>query len=109
MNELHTVTIYPNEINFNPVSELEEIVQNIHTIVSTVKYSVPLYREFGVNATFLDEPTPLIKSKLIAEVTEKVEYFEPRVLVEEILMEGNEDGRIIPTLVFSLRRGSVID
>ena len=105
MNELYTLTVNPSEINFRPGSVLEEILQNVHTIVSTTKFSVPLFREFGINASFLDDPTPLIQSKLVAEVIEKVEYFEPRVIVEGITISTNDDGRMIPTLKISIRNG----
>lgn len=105
MSELYTLTINPAKIDFRPSSVIEEILQNVHTIVATTKYSVPLYREFGVNATFIDEPTPLVKSRLVAEVIEKVEYFEPRVIVEEVIINGNEDGQLIPTLKISIRKG----
>lgn len=105
MSELYTLTVNPAEINFRPSSVIEEIFQNVTTIVATAKFSVPLFRSFGIDAIFLDEPTPLIKSKLVAEVIEKVEYFEPRVIVEEIIINTNEDGRMIPTLKISIRNG----
>lgn len=105
MNKVYTLTINPSEINFNPSTTIEEILQNINTIVMTSKFSVPLFREFGVVASFLDEPTPLAKSKLVAEITDKVEYFEDRVIVEEIKVEANIDGRMIPTLKISIRQG----
>lgn len=107
MSKVYTLTIklHPNVINFRPASVIEEILQNVNTIVSTVIYSVPLFREFGVNTSFLDEPTPIVKARLIAEISEKVERYEPRVLVEEILFKAELDGKVIPTLIFSIRNG----
>lgn len=105
MSELYTLTVNPSEVNFRPESVVVEILQNVNTIVATTKFSVPLFREFGINASFLDEPTPLIKSRLVAEVIEKVEHFEPRVIVEEIIINSNDDGQMVPTLKISIRRG----
>lgn len=105
MNQIYTLVINPTEINFNPTTVIEEILQNVNTIVTTSKFSVPLFRALGVEASFLDEPTPLVQSKLVAEITEKVEFFEDRVIVERISIESNNDGRMIPTLQISIRQG----
>ena len=108
MSEIFTLTVEPAAINFRPSSVTEEILQNVNTIVSTVIYSVPLFREFGVDASFVDEPTPVVKAKLVAEISEKVERYEPRVLVEEIVVTANLDGQLIPTLRLSIRNGVML-
>lgn len=105
MNELYTLTAKTPEINFWPSSVIEEILQNVNTIIGTTIYSVPLFRQFGVDVSFVDEPTPLVKAKLVAEISEKVEKYEPRVLVEEVIIDANMDGQVIPTIKFSIRNG----
>ena len=37
------------EINLQPENEIEEIIQNVSTILTTRKGSVPLDRGFGIN------------------------------------------------------------
>ena len=102
----YTVTINPIEINFCPKTVLEEIFQNVNTIVSTTIYTVPLFRGFGVDTSFLDDPTPLSKARFINEVIEKVEKFEPRVSVEEVKFTENQiDGKLIPKLIIRIREG----
>lgn len=110
MSKLYTLTVkmQPNVINFRPASVVEEILQNVNTIVSTVIYSVPLNRGFGVDASFVDEPTPVVKARLIAEISEKVERYESRVTVEEVIVKANLDGQLIPTLKFSIRNGVAV-
>lgn len=110
MSNLYTLTVkmQPNVINFRPASVVEEILQNVNTIVSTVIYSVPLNRGFGVDASFVDEPTPVVKARLIAEISEKVERYESRVTVEEVIVKANLDGQLIPTLKFSIRNGVAV-
>lgn len=44
------------EINFAPENLIEEVAQNVRTICTTTKYSVPLDRLFGVEAVMLDRP-----------------------------------------------------
>ncbi|AVK84056.1 hypothetical protein C3943_10960 [Lysinibacillus sp. B2A1] len=105
MNEQYTLTYNPSNINFRPSTVLEEIFQNINTIIGTTKFSVPLFREFGLFATFVDKPMNTIHPRLVAEMVETVEKYEPRVLVEEIKLNANVDGQAYPTLIFSLKNG----
>lgn len=83
------VTGKAQKIDFAPQSALEEIAQNVRTILTTPKYSVPLDREFGLNATMLDAPAPLAKARLTAEIVEAVQRYEPRVKVERVTFEGD--------------------
>lgn len=108
MSKIYTLTAKTAEINFRPSSVIEEILQNVNTIVGTVIYSVPLFREFGIDASFVDEPTPIVKARLVAEISEKVERYEPRILVEEIIINANLDGQLVPTLKLSIRDGVII-
>lgn len=105
MNRTYTITVNPTTVNFRPSTVLEEIFQNLNTIVSTTKFSVPLFREFGVDAVFVDKPMSTIRPNMIAEIIEVVEKFEPRVVVEEIKMSGEIDGKLYPIIIISLRNG----
>ena len=105
MNRTYTVTINPADINFRPSTVLEEIFQNINTIASTVKFSVPLFRGFGVDASLVDKPMTTIRPTLIVEYIEVVEKYEPRVIVEEIKMSGEIDGKLYPTIIVGIRNG----
>ena len=44
------------KINFAPDSEVEEILQNIRTILSTRIGTVPLDRDFGTTWEHIDKP-----------------------------------------------------
>ncbi|MBR0062298.1 MAG: GPW/gp25 family protein [Selenomonadaceae bacterium] len=90
------------EINLMPASELEEIYQNVRTIVTTVKGTVPLDRELGISANILDAPMNQ-QSRLIAEVAEAIEKFEPRARLRRIEFTGNENGELNPTLTLEIR------
>lgn len=101
----YTLTINPSKVDFAPTDVLTEIFQNVNTILSTAKFSVPLFREFGNNALFVDKPMSTIRPTMIAEIVEVVEKYEARVLVEEIKMNGEIDGILRPTIIISLKSG----
>jgi hypothetical protein len=41
------------EINLLPQTLVEEVLQNLHTLLGTPKFSVPLDRDFGLECAFL--------------------------------------------------------
>ncbi|MFI3254529.1 MAG: GPW/gp25 family protein [Eubacteriales bacterium] len=85
-------------INLAPETEIEEILQNIATLLATPKYSVPLDRGFGLTQTFLDKPHSVAKTLIISDILDAIEKYEPRVTVIEITFETSEDdsGVLIP-------------
>ncbi len=105
MNEQYTLTYNPSKINFRPSTVLEEIFQNINTILGTYKFSVPLFRDFGFQAEFIDRPMSILHPLYVREVVETVEKYEPRVMVEEVKMSAEIDGEAYPIIIFSLKSG----
>lgn len=93
------VTAKLKEISFSPTNEVEEILQNVKTILTTTKYSVPLDRKFGINAEILDMPLPYIQAKLTAEIISAIQKYEPRVVVNKVIYNGDgQEGKLIPTV-----------
>ena len=88
-------------INLMPASELEEIFQNVRTIVTTIKGTVPLDRELGISANILDAPINQ-QSRLVGEIAEAIERFEPRARLRRIEFTGNENGELNPTLTLEI-------
>lgn len=101
----YTLTYNPSVINFRPVDTLEEIFQNINTILGTYKFSVPLFREFGFAAEFVDKPMSILQPLFVREVVETIEKYEPRVIVEEVKLTAEIDGIAYPIIIFSLKSG----
>lgn len=85
-------------IQFAPANELEEIFQNIRTILSTPKGSVPLDRDFGIDLSYLDSPNPVAEAKLTTEIIAAVKRYEPRVSVTAISFTGDMDGKLKPVV-----------
>lgn len=96
MNVFEITNSNVNNINFAPKNELLEILQNVRTILSTPKFSVPLDRDFGIDISLLDKPIPVAKAKLSSEIILVIKKYEPRVKVTKITFEGDIDGKLKP-------------
>lgn len=90
-------------INFAPATVVEEVLQNVRTIMSTPQFSVPLDREFGVSATFLDTPLPVAKAQLSAELVTKIQKYESRATVSKVTFTGDGlTGKLVPQAVITI-------
>lgn len=100
--------VTPTEVsvNFSPSSELEEILQNVRTIIGTRKGTVPLDRDFGLDWSFVDKPINVAQALVSAEVAKQVRKHEPRAriisisLVEDLT--GASDGKLIPKVTIGV-------
>ena len=84
------------EININPETLIEEVVQNVAMILATRKGTVPLDRDLGLSQTFVDEPMNLAKVMIISEIMEEVGEYEPRATIKGVTFKR---GRTVDALV----------
>ena len=96
MQTEYELLLRPDKINFAPADIVEEVLQNVLTICTTIKFSVPLDREVGVAADFVDEPVNRVRARFASEVINAVRKFEPRARVTRINFDGNYDGAVYP-------------
>lgn len=88
-----------NDFSWQPETEVEEIIQNVRTVLTTRRGSVPLDRSFGIDTALIDLPVTAIKGRLTTEIIEAVERFEPRVEVKEVKFTGDAaDGAVYPAV-----------
>mgnify|MGYP003434238146 CR=1 FL=1 len=83
-------------INFAPASEAEEILQNVRTIITTPKFSVPLDRDFGIDCSVVDRPMPVAQAQLASDIITAIKEYEPRASVSGITYEATIDGNLRP-------------
>ena len=95
-NEYDIAVLNDNHIDFMPDDTVSEVLQNVITICTTVKGTVPLDRELGVNPVIIDEPVNVAKAKISSEIIEAVRKYEPRARVTEVSFEGSEGEKITP-------------
>ncbi len=84
--------------NLMPLSIIEEITQNIKLILTTIKGTVPLDRNFGIDISFLDNPIPKAVMRAKISILETVKKYEPRVEVLKVELINDalniQDGKV---------------
>lgn len=75
------------EIDFGATG-VKEVLQNVAFILSTMKYSCPMDREFGWEPE-LDGPIHISRATNIARIIEAIQENEPRAIVNEVITSGN--------------------
>ncbi|MER2126285.1 GPW/gp25 family protein [Solibacillus sp.] len=76
---------------------VDEVLQNVAFILSTPIMSCTLDRDFGWRMG-IDDPIQLRKARYTYEVTEAIQKFEPRAIVESIGFEETDElnGKLRP-------------
>lgn len=94
------------EISLTEKDTITEIIQNVRMIISTMRGSVPLYRDFGISPRWVDRPTPVVKALMISDIRESVEKWEPRVNVTQVTFneDPSDPTHLIPSVHISIRR-----
>ncbi|KAF0232527.1 MAG: hypothetical protein FD177_2414 [Desulfovibrionaceae bacterium] len=79
------------------------VLQNVRLILSVRRGTVPLDREFGLSATFLDKPMPEARALLAGEIVEAVRRWEPRAAVLRVDFTPDTaaamEGRLYPVVL----------
>lgn len=87
------------KVDFGPQDVLKEVMQNVKTIITTTKFSVPLDRNFGLAGLALDMPIQVARARLSSEIVSAIRQYEPRCQVLSVSFSGDGmDGFLIPTV-----------
>ena len=86
-----------NNINLFETDEKAEIKRNVAFILSTYKYSCPMYRNFGLAATFIDKPNSRAESIARDEIEQAIKEYEPGAEIDEISFTY-ENGKMYPVV-----------
>ena len=100
-NNIYTIFgINAANITLFPRNTIEEIIQNISILLTTTVGSVPLDRNLGLSATFIDDKARRAMAKLTIFALETIQEYEPRVEVTEVDFaprpDDAADGRFYP-------------
>ena len=74
------------KIQLNEKDEIKEVLRNVAVILATPKGSVPMYRDFGLNMSFLDKPMNVAKNMAVIPVREAIEEWEPRAIYKDMTL-----------------------
>lgn len=86
---------------------VRQLAQEVRTLLSTSRGSVPLDRDFGVSWELIDMTLPQAKQMLIAEVAQQIERYVPRVKFKGIAFPDTRpeavDGRLAFKVTVTIR------
>lgn len=100
------VTSTLGAVNFAPENLLVEVIQNVKTILNTPEGTVPLDRDFGLTQDYIDAPINQAKALFADDAVKKINRYEPRAEVDEILFSGDATaGNLKPTVRIKLKNG----
>lgn len=84
-------------MNLFETDENAEIRRNVEFLLSTYKYSCPMYRNFGLAAIFIDKPNRQAESIARDEIEQALKTYEPRAEIDEISFTY-KDGKMYPAI-----------
>ena len=84
-------------MNLFEIDENAEIRRNVEFLLSTYKYSCPMYRNFGLAAIFIDKPNRQAESIARDEIEQAIKEYEPRAEIDEISFTY-ENGKMYPVV-----------
>ncbi|WP_295759213.1 GPW/gp25 family protein [uncultured Oscillibacter sp.] len=94
-------------IQLNEEDRVKEILRNVAVILATPKGSVPMYRSFGLDMSFLDKPMNLAKNMAVIPVREAIEEWEPRAEYKDInlFFDPSNPGKLAFTVQIEIKAG----
>ena len=94
-------------IQLKTKSMVEEIKQNVAIILATPKGSVPMYRDFGLDMSFLDKPMNVAKNMAVIPVREAIEEWEPRAAYKDMTLEADPSnpGKLAFSVQIEIKEG----
>lgn len=92
----------PEIIDIAPKNDVNEILQNVRTILATTKGTIPLDREFGIDGSVIDMSTMQAQAYLTNEIFQAIRRYEPRVSIDNITFDGEIAGKLIPKVVITI-------
>ncbi len=91
-------------IDFAPSSRTAEILQNVRTVLTTLKKSVPMDRDFGISGDLVDLPIPAAQARYTSMTVDAVHRYEPRAQVVSVNYRGDgKEGVLRPIVKVRLR------
>lgn len=96
-------------INLKEEDEVHEVLRNVAVILATPKGSVPMYRSFGLDMSFLDKPMNIAKDRAVIPVREAIEEWEPRAVYKDITLfaDPSNPGKLGFTVQVEVRVGDM--
>ena len=91
-------------VEFNIRGELtqqEDILRCLRSLIMTPAGTVPLDREFGIDNSILSQSIDVAESLIAVEIVEKVARYEPRVSAQAVSLSADVNGQITAKVVIA--------
>jgi len=98
------------KISLGETDLVKSVMQNVSNILRTSVGTVPMYREFGIDARFVDSPINVATPIIYATIREAIEEFEPRCKVVDIdfVPDLSNPGALLPTVTVRIREAEEV-
>lgn len=91
------------DIDFSPQTLMAEVSQNLRSIITTPKHSVPMFRDFGLSENIVDSPMNEAAAKIKSEIIMACRKYEPRAKIKRVDFEPGHDGKLGVKVTFDIR------
>lgn len=81
-------------IDFAPTTVTAEVLQNVYTILTTIKGTVALDRSFGITGSRVDRPIQQAQAYMTNDIFRAIRRFEPRAKIKEIQFKADMEGKL---------------
>ena len=107
MASIVTAGVDLRKITLGEKDTVKSVMQNVRNILRTTVGTVPMYREFGIDASFVDSPINVATPIIYANIREAIEEFEPRCEVVDIdfVPDLSNPGALLPTVTVRILDG----
>lgn len=92
-----------NYISDGNIPEVQDICRCLNNILSIPAGSIPLARDLGISWANLSRIPADMENDVATEIIEKIERYEPRVMVSEVDFEYDDQGKVIANI--TMERG----
>ena len=84
-----------------------DILRNIALLLATPKGSVPLCRDYGIDWSILDLPVSHAGARIVSEVREAIEEWEPRAVYKDMTLffDPSNPGKLAFTVQIEIKAG----
>lgn len=77
----------------------EEIRRNVRTILGIYEGTMPMNRNLGIDSASMDVPIDVAQNRMTVDLIEKIEKYEPRVRVQEVGYQAEQEtGELRPVI-----------
>lgn len=88
-----------NYVSKGKISEIQDICRCLDNILSIPSGTIPLARGLGISWAGLSKIPADAENDIATEIIEKIERYEPRVAVDEVTFEYDENGAVVANII----------